>query len=302
MGTSGSNELEIDTQLDLYDPEVAEVLLFQNGIQVKQQKQSRLSRYQRDNASISKLPGIITDIALLQKRDGTFEYVTAPIDANGQGSFDLGQVLKAKTVMEYSSVATPLKLVAITDGARSIARQLRSAFGEELVMILDWYHLCKKLHSMMSMIAQDKEDKAAHLKVLIPKLWLGQVDDAIKYLETQVTPRREDKWRELTRYLGKHKAEIVNYNRRSRAGKTIGTGRMERGSGFDDWATSKEERNQLAAQRKPSFGVTKGGRIEQPVESAVVSKASCLNTPGNQQKIYRRGFCNRTVISSMALK
>ncbi len=229
LETAGSNELEIETQLDLYDPEVAEVLLFQDGIQVKQQKQSRLSRYQRDNASISKLPGIITDIALLQKRDGTFEYVTAPIDANGQGSFDLGQVLKAKTVKEYSSVATPLNLVAITDGARSIARQLRSAFGEELVMILDWYHLCKKLRSMMSMIAQDKEDKAAHLKVLIPKLWLGQVDDAIAYLETQVTPRREDKWRELTRYLGKHKAEIVNYNRRSRAGKTIGTGRMERG-------------------------------------------------------------------------
>ena len=107
LKTAVSNELDISTQLDLYDPAEPEVLLFQDGIQVKQQKQSRLSRSQRDNASISKLPGIITDIALLQKRDGTFEYVTAPIDANGQGSFDLGQVLKAKTVKEYISVLLP---------------------------------------------------------------------------------------------------------------------------------------------------------------------------------------------------
>ena len=96
-------------------------------------------------------------------------------------------------------------------------------------MVLDWYHLCKKLRSMMSMIAQNKEDKAVHLKVLIPKLWMGQVDEAIAYLETQVKPRREDKWQELTRYLAKHKAEIVNYNRRSRAGKVVGSGRMEKG-------------------------------------------------------------------------
>ena len=229
LETVASSELAIETQIDLYDPSVPEVLVFQDGIQVKQQKQNRLSRSENDSASTSKLPGIITDVALLQKRDGTFEYITAPIDANGQDSIDLAQVLKAKAAMEYSSITAPLNLVAITDGARNIARQLKSAFGENLVMILDWYHLCKKLRSMMSMIAQNKEDKSAHLKALIPKLWIGQIDEAIAYLETQVNPRREDKWRELTRYLAKHKAEIVNYNRRSRAGKVIGSGRMEKG-------------------------------------------------------------------------
>ncbi len=229
LETVAAHELEIETQIDIYDPAVREVLLFQDGIQVKQQKQERRSRSVSRSSSTSKLPGIITDVALLQKRDGTFEYITAPIDANGQSSCDLSQVLKARVAKEYSSVATPLNLVAITDGARSIARQLKSAFGEELVMVLDWYHLCKKLRSMMSMIAQNKEDKAVHLKVLIPKLWMGQVDEAIAYLETQVKPRREDKWEELIRYLAKHKAEIVNYNRRSRAGKVIGSGRMEKG-------------------------------------------------------------------------
>ena len=63
---------------------------------------------------------------------------------------------------------------------------------------------------------------------MLPKLWIGQVDE-VNYLETQVKPRQEEKWRELTRYLAKHKAEIVNYNRRNRAGKVIGSERMEKG-------------------------------------------------------------------------
>ena len=62
----------------------------------------------------------------------------------------------------------------------------------------------------------------------IHKLWMGQLVEAIAYLETQVRLRRGDKWRQLTRYLAKHKAEIVNYKRRSRAGNVIGSGRLEK--------------------------------------------------------------------------
>ncbi len=38
-----------------------------------------------------------------------------------------------------------------------------------------------------------------------------------------------DKWLELICYLEKHQSEIINYNRRSRAGQTIGSGRQELG-------------------------------------------------------------------------
>jgi hypothetical protein len=34
---------------------------------------------------------------------------------------------------------------------------------------------------------------------------------------------------ELSGYLEKHYSEIINYERRSRAGRTIGSGRMEKG-------------------------------------------------------------------------
>ena len=81
----------------------------------------------------------------------------------------------------------------------------------------------------MSMIAVNKSEKTIHLKFLIPQLWLGLVDNALDYLRTQVAVRNQEKWAELIGYLEKHHSEIINYNRRRRAGKTIGSGRMEKG-------------------------------------------------------------------------
>jgi len=48
-------------------------------------------------------------------------------------------------------------------------------------------------------------------------------------LNHQVQARNLDKWQELIRYLEKHQHEIINYKRRSQAGKTIGSGRVEKG-------------------------------------------------------------------------
>ncbi len=52
---------------------------------------------------------------------------------------------------------------------------------------------------------------------------------ALKYLRTQVRVRHQEKWSELIGYLEKHQSEIINYNRRRLVGKTIGSGRMEKG-------------------------------------------------------------------------
>ncbi len=65
LETVATHELEIETQIDIYDPAVREVLLFQDGIQVKRQKQERRSHSVSRSSSTSKLPGIITDVALL---------------------------------------------------------------------------------------------------------------------------------------------------------------------------------------------------------------------------------------------
>jgi len=96
-------------------------------------------------------------------------------------------------------------------------------------MILDWYHLCKKLREMMSMIAANKLEKIKHLKFLLSQLWQGNTTIALEYLKHQVQTRNLDKWNELLGYLEKHQHQIINYKRRTQAGKTIGSGRAEKG-------------------------------------------------------------------------
>ena len=80
----------------------------------------------------------------------------------------------------------------------------------------------------ISTIALDA-DKARHLKFIIPQLWVGKTETVLEYLRTKVTPRRE----KVERVLGcssKYQVEIINDNGRSRLGKVIGSGRMEKGS------------------------------------------------------------------------
>lgn len=48
-------------------------------------------------------------------------------------------------------------------------------------------------------------------------------------MKTQVAPKNEEKRFELIGYLEKHKSEIIDYHRRKKAGKIIGSGLMEKG-------------------------------------------------------------------------
>ena len=48
-------------------------------------------------------------------------------------------------------------------------------------------------------------------------------------LTTKIKARNPEKLNELITYFNKHQSEIINYARRSQAGKTIGSGRMEKG-------------------------------------------------------------------------
>lgn len=121
-----------------------------------------------------------------------------------------------------------MPLVIISDGATSIRKRWRQTFGESVVVILDWYHLTKKLRNLMSMIARSKAEKQSHLKVLFAQLWAGQVQATLDYITHRVIPRNRDKWQELLTYLNKHQHEIVHYERRQQAVKPIGSRRVEK--------------------------------------------------------------------------
>jgi len=81
---------------------------------------------------------------------------------------------------------TAVNIVAITDGARVIRNRLFGIFGRAVVVILDWYHLRKKLRDMISMIVVTKIEKTIHLKFLLPQLCQGKTTTALEYLNIRV--------------------------------------------------------------------------------------------------------------------
>jgi hypothetical protein len=218
----------VNPQVDIYEPQLAEILLLEDGIQVKAQKAHRI-RQRLTCSEESSRAGVNTDVALLQLSSGRFAYMSALIDSAGSETVSLAQVVQTRLIQEYGKLTTPLNIVVISDGAKAIRSRLLEIFGKAITVILDWYHLSKKLRSFMSMIARNKTEKSTHLRELFPHLWHGGVEAALNYLRTKVQDRNADKLAELVGYLEKHRIEIIDYERRKQAGKSIGSGRVEKG-------------------------------------------------------------------------
>ena len=79
------------------------------------------------------------------------------------------------------------------------------------------------------MISRNKAEKTEDRNFLFRHLWRGNASKVLTYLKTQIKARNQQKLDELITYITKHEREIINYEWRRQAGKTIGSGRMEKG-------------------------------------------------------------------------
>jgi Uncharacterised protein family (UPF0236) len=238
--------------VDLYAAESREVVLMEDAIQVKRQKAQRERRgaagwrqpsgealpLSKQQQLRPKKQRVSTDVAMLQKRDGSYEHLCGGIDDEGETLYDVVEAVRAAVVKHYGGTAAavgaleaapPLAVVAVSDGARNIRSDLEEVFGSPIIpVILDWYHLSKKVYQLLSMVAHAKDERERMQRKVMGFLWRGEVGEALSYLRG-VSPRREEALRELVGYLKKHRDEIVDYERRKQAGKMIGSGRMEKG-------------------------------------------------------------------------
>lgn len=225
---------KVNAEVDLYDASIDEILMFEDGIQVREQKEKRVRRNQpgmdlkEEEIEPPVRARVNTDIFLLQQASGRFAYLSAAMDETGSEVVSLAQVVQARFIQEYGTQKTRLNLVAIGDGAANIRKRLIEIFGVAITVILDWYHLSKKVRELMSMIARDKTEKSLHLKTLFSQLWRGQVSAAVEYLQNQVQPKNAQKLADLIGYLQKHQSEIIDYERRQKVGKKIGSGQVEK--------------------------------------------------------------------------
>lgn len=92
---------------------------------------------------------------------------------------------------------------------------------------MDWYQLAKKVYQPLSMVAHSKPQRERMEGRVLSLLWHGRLPEALPYLRG-VSARRAEALRELVRHSEKHAREIIDYERRAKAGKVVGSGRMEK--------------------------------------------------------------------------
>lgn len=214
----------IEEAVDVYDASSEEVLVMSDAIQVKAQKPTRERASEPRRAKKVKKKRVSTDLLLLANREGSFRCLSGGLE----GEASLSEVARAHLKREWGEHAGALPIVAITDGARSIRSMLEEIFGTSSVkVILDWYHLAKRTYQLLSMVARDRSERERMEGRVLWLLWRGGVSEALWYLRG-VPARRKEALDSLVLYLENHAEEIIDYERRAKAGKVIGSGRMEK--------------------------------------------------------------------------
>lgn len=215
-------QIEVESKIDLYDKNKKEIYVMIDDVGVKAQKPKRKEgRKETDKKRIDTTVGLISDKA------GNYISITQGVNRIGNVIYPFELYLH-DMVRKLHCCESQLPIVAITDGARSIRLSLYEVFGITVSIILDWYHLQKKVNDLMAMISTKKTGKDEHILNLKALLWRGNVKSSIEYIEKLVIVRNKEKQIELVNYLKKHKVEIIDYELRQSIGKVIGSGRGEK--------------------------------------------------------------------------
>ena len=108
-------------------------------------------------------------------------------------------------------------LVFLVDGAKDLREEIERVFAfHPHRVILDWFHMKKKLTEMLSMSfkarKKDEEDfREAVERTLFGFLWRGETEKAIDYLENTLDPsclRENNRINEAKEYILKHTERI----------------------------------------------------------------------------------------------
>ena len=87
---------------------------------------------------------------MLERRDGRYQYLCEGIDHQGQPLITLEENVRRALYQEYGDHVSPLNVVTISDGAGNIRKSLQAIFGTTPEVVLDWYHLRKKVRELLS--------------------------------------------------------------------------------------------------------------------------------------------------------
>jgi len=128
---------------------------------------------------------------------------------------------------------TGKRLEVLSDGARWIATWAKGIVGLDVVTILCWYHLSKRVYEGLSGLGLAKEDRKRLEREILGHLWRGEHFQAVWVLwglrssakNVSKNPKRID---DLIGYLLRKKGQLANYEERHARGDWIASTRVEK--------------------------------------------------------------------------
>ena len=131
----------------------------------------------------------------------------------------------------------------VCDGARWL-REFAQAQLQRLPrreVILDWYHLVKKVKDRLSRMGGSRSAKKTLRQGVVGALWRGEVDAALEQLEQyRATAKNPKALNELQDYLRARREWLPHYQERRKQQQYIGSGHVEK---LNDRLVARRQKN-----------------------------------------------------------
>lgn len=151
----------------------------------------------------------------------------------------------------HNNLLANKELIFFTDGADDIKTAILLVFGWRAYrIILDWFHLRKKISERLSMAMKGRELRNNALKKMLLLLWRGNVDGAIEYLRglDPSTVKNPEQIKKLIDYLLRNRDFIPCYILRKKLGLRNSSNRVEKAN---DLVVAKRQKNNGTSWSKP---------------------------------------------------
>ena len=171
------------------------------------------------------------------KKNGVYVWNTVAHIEAGNGSHTVTGVGMKKTFMFVLAYLLKRNLLAgktlvfFTDGAKNIFANIGEIFSfHPYTIVLDWFHLKKRCQEYLSMSIKGKEKRNDILQKVLRILWVGNVDEAIAYLQGLDTDilRLKNRIEDLCQYIEKHREHIPPYALRAKLELRNSSNRVEK--------------------------------------------------------------------------
>ena len=147
----------------------------------------------------------------------------------------------------------PTLWIGLVDGQRSLHSFISNRLKwRHCRLLLDWYHLRKKIHGQMYMGLKTNDRRDTVLLHVEQLLWYGLIDQAIEYINQ--IPKQQIKNKEkltiLIGYFERNRALIPNYALRKQLGLLLSSNRVEKENDFI--VSARQKHNGMSWTRQGS--------------------------------------------------